>query len=145
MKSQTMLLLIILSLFPGCVTGRSITKHLDGRTEMQDVVLSRIPTLTTQETAIEFLRAEGFECKHVRDGAFDDRIGMVANDYDPLTYSGGVIGDTRTPRTFKNRNFILGSRTDDGPWPASEIWAIAVTLDSNGVPDDVFVYTRYVK
>ena len=112
---------------------------------MQDAILSRIPALSTQEAVMEFLRAEGFECKVVRDGAFDDRIGVVANDYNPLDYSGGIIGDVRTPRTFKNRNFVLGSRTDDGPWPASEIWAIAVTLNSNDVPDDVFVYTRHVK
>ena len=139
------MLLLLLTLLTGCVTGRALTKNVDGRVEMQDAVLSRLPTLATREMAIDFLRSEGFECKYVHDGAFDDRIGMVANDYDPLTYTGGIIGDTRTPRSFKNRNFILGRRTDDGPWPSDEIWAIAVTLDSNDVPDDVYVYTRYVK
>ena len=137
-------LLIFLILISGCIAGSSLTKSVDGRAEMQDVVLGRLPMLASRAIAMDFMREQGCECEYVQNRAFDDRYGVVANDYDPLAYSGGVIGDSRTPRIFKNRNFILGTRTDDGPWTASEIWSVAVTLDSNGVPDDVYVYTRYV-
>lgn len=122
-----------------------MTKHVEGRVEMHSTILGVLPSLTSRNKAIEFLKEEGFACEFVRDGGFDDRFGRVSNDHDPSLVSGGVVGETRTHRAFSNRNFILARRTDNGPFPAEEIWTIALTLDSNDVPEDVYIYHGYEK
>lgn len=40
---------------------------------------------------------------------------------------------------------FFGTREDPGPWPATELWSVAITLREDERPDGVFVFTRYVK
>ena len=145
MNSNFTLIAMCIAFVSGCTLARPITKKIDTRTDMQTMLHGQLSLLADREAVTDFLRTEGFECKFVENGAFDDRIGSVNNEHDTEKYHGGVIGDTREPRTFKNKDFVLGHRKNRSTWPSDQIWSVAIVMSPDGAPQDVYVFTRNVK